>query len=132
MLHLLSRGHGYHRCVRSDYEPVPTWLDAESSQDARRVLGALGAASRSPAEWTTIAEAVGRLDAALSSGDMSQVTSAIALLERMTGPRADDIDPKDDTPPPPPLQDRMVHLQRRLDADVDQFGEGGKERPDRK
>ncbi|EWM12075.1 CATRA system-associated protein [Kutzneria sp. 744] len=93
------------------------WLDDVFRQDAHQVLAALLGARRSAVEWSTVADAVGDLESALRAGDAARFDSMVARLERMTEPRVDDIDPKEDAPPPPPLRDRMVHLQRQMDVD---------------
>jgi CATRA-associated small protein len=118
--------------VQSDYGLIGDWLDTQLVRDAREVLGYLDTVSRLPAEWRSIAEAVDRLETALRSGDPAQVASATSVLERMTGTRVDDLGPDEDAPPPPPLHDRMVHLQRQLDVDHKRLREGGEDHPRRR
>ncbi|TDP89618.1 CATRA system-associated protein [Labedaea rhizosphaerae] len=115
--------------MQSDYGLVGDWLGTQLVRDARQVLGYLDTVSRLPAEWGSIDEAVGRLEAALGSGDPAQVASATSVLERMTSTRVDDLGPDEDAPPPPPLRDRMVHLQRQLDVDLKRLGERGENHP---
>ncbi|MEU4446087.1 CATRA system-associated protein [Actinosynnema sp. NPDC050801] len=104
--------------VASHYDRIGSWLDAEPRRTAGNVLVSLSESSRSANEWAAIGDAVAALETALGSGDAKAVVSATARLELMTDHRVDRVDPKKEQQAPPPLVDRMVHLQRRLDVDL--------------